>query len=475
MAVIFSGFILRVYKLGSESLWIDEGYTVMQTEAVARHGCPRLLSGNIESKDFLLPYLLAPIKKTLGNNVFFLRFISVLFGVASIIFMFLLARILFNRYFALIPSFFIAFSYWHIAWSRQIRAYSALIFFVLLIVYFVLRFEKSVKKRYLYLSFLFIFFAMLAKSSFGMLLFPSLLAYLFLKKEWRLLWSIILLAAIAVFYFKGILLDSLESGFFNYFFYYLFGYFWNHFGIFFLLAISGYYVALSWKKDLRCFHIFNLVYFLTTFIFFSFFSYIAQYRYMLVVTPLLFIYSTYFIYHFFANVFPSSNKKRILATVILLFFIFAVDCTTTKTLLFLPRSDFVLEHYTPQPDFKFAYACIREDQADGDVIISPYPYMDHIYLNRFDYALSVSYTGKPDDLSTSHNNREYYTGAPAVSVEDIEKLRENKNIFLILDTMSLSRVSSDLVNYAKNNGTLKCSKEKNGSSIFVKKIPALNH
>ena len=49
--LIAVGFFLRVYKLGYQSYWIDEGFTYMQMEAVHKHGYPLLESGVVDVKD----------------------------------------------------------------------------------------------------------------------------------------------------------------------------------------------------------------------------------------------------------------------------------------------------------------------------------------------------------------------------------------------------------------------------------------
>lgn len=127
LIILSTAGFLRLYKLGESSYWIDEGFTLMQTKAILKHGYPLLNSGAVDFKDFLLPYLLSPIAHY-TDSPFFFRLIPAIFGILSIYVIYLLGKNLFNQKIGLISSFFLAFSYWHIAWSRQIRGYAPLVF-----------------------------------------------------------------------------------------------------------------------------------------------------------------------------------------------------------------------------------------------------------------------------------------------------------------------------------------------------------
>lgn len=169
--ILCSGFFFRIYKVGEASFWIDEGFTIMQAKAILSHGYPLLNSGIVEFKDLLLPYLLAGIMKIFGDAPFVLRFIPVLFGTLSIYLGFTLGKKLFNDKVGLIFSFFLAFSYWNIAWSRQVRGYSLLLFFALLFIINLVAHRETNKNKYLFIALFAVIMASISKS-FGLLLFP---------------------------------------------------------------------------------------------------------------------------------------------------------------------------------------------------------------------------------------------------------------------------------------------------------------
>ena len=178
--LLLAGFVLRIYKIDVASLWIDEGFTIMQIRAILSHGYPLLDSGSLEIKDLLVPYLSAGLMKIFNIPIFSLRLIPVFFGTFSIYLAYILGRKLFNKKVSLAFSFFLAFSYWHIAWSRQIRGYALLVFFVLLFIICLVYYKEEKRNKYLILSLLAIVGASISKS-FGILLFPFFILFLFLK------------------------------------------------------------------------------------------------------------------------------------------------------------------------------------------------------------------------------------------------------------------------------------------------------
>ncbi len=135
--IVIWGFILRIYGLSSQSYWIDEGYSINAVQAIFKHGYPILDSGMVYTSHIFNTYILFLSSLVFGQNEFGYRITSVLFGTASIVVIFALAKKIFNsEKIALASSFIVGFSTLFIAWSRQARGYSQTQFFYLLTVYF---------------------------------------------------------------------------------------------------------------------------------------------------------------------------------------------------------------------------------------------------------------------------------------------------------------------------------------------------
>ena len=445
--LIAVGFFLRVYKLGEQSYWIDEGFTYMQMEAVHKHGYPLLDSGVIDVKDVILPYFLQ-ITRFFSTNPFWLRIIPALFGTASIYVVFLLARYLWSRTVGLFAAFLLTFSYWHIAWSRQLRPYSLLVLFIFITMLFLSLYERTGRRKYLVWALVFIVCAIASKSA-GIILLVPFVAYLFLKKLYKLAFIAVVILVGGIFMLRHMLVSALGMAVVNYSTYYVGGYLWQYFGIIFFLAVVGWFLAIKNEKHNWRIHAVAGIFFLSVVVFFSFFVLVNQRRYMFFITPLLFMYAAYAL-----ALLSRSRKKYTFILVVLVVF----DFFTAHSLLFLPQASFVLEDYTPQPNFKRAYKTIGTLIEDGDAVISAYPFMDRIYLGRSTFAIPISYTGREQD-STGQLGQEHYSGTPMLYVQrnPFEKyiskpFRKQPSVFVTIDSMSKARISPMMKTYIQKFG-----------------------
>ncbi len=130
--ILILGAFLRLYDLGAESLWYDEVASIDQ----ALEDFPTLFSGfHISPLYFLfLKYWIM----FFGVSEFALRLPSAIFGILSIISLYVIGSQLFNKKVAIISSFILAISPFHIFYSQETRNYNLFVFLTLLsMVYFV--------------------------------------------------------------------------------------------------------------------------------------------------------------------------------------------------------------------------------------------------------------------------------------------------------------------------------------------------
>jgi len=140
--VTLLGVILRLYKLGSHNLWFDELGTILYTSLSI------FKSGNAFSHHLyyvILKYWIF----LFGKSELSLRFPSVLFGILSILLIYRLGRITFNRKVGIISAFILAISPMHIWYSQEARGYSLSVLLTMLVVYFFYTILKSHKKSYI--------------------------------------------------------------------------------------------------------------------------------------------------------------------------------------------------------------------------------------------------------------------------------------------------------------------------------------
>ncbi|MBU4304901.1 MAG: glycosyltransferase family 39 protein [Candidatus Omnitrophica bacterium] len=137
--IVFIAFLLRLINLGNKAIWIDEAYSISFASSEIK---------NIWGHRYLIRPVYFILLKVwamfFGYKEFPLRMLSVIFGVFSIILIYKLAKLLFNRQVGLFSAFIMAISNYNINYSQQVRNYSL---FVLLALFSMLMFVKLLRKN----------------------------------------------------------------------------------------------------------------------------------------------------------------------------------------------------------------------------------------------------------------------------------------------------------------------------------------
>ena len=166
--IFLLGLVLRIYDLCSESMWLDEGYSV----AVAKLDLVALIKQN-----FLSDYNHPPLYNAIlhywvlifGDSEFASRLPSAIFGSFSIIAIYMVGRLAFNKNVGLLAALILATSIFHIKYSQEARSYSLLVFLTLLSYYFYLKIVSS-KKRLYFLGYILSSVLLLYTHYFGFLI-----------------------------------------------------------------------------------------------------------------------------------------------------------------------------------------------------------------------------------------------------------------------------------------------------------------
>lgn len=135
LAVIVAG-ILRVYSLGTESLWLDEAKS---WSYVTRMYTTRGILLELPKQDPHPPLyylLLDGWTAVFGTSEAALRAPSVFFGVATVALTYLVGAKLFDRWAGVVTAGLVTVSSFHIYYSQEARMYSLLCFLSLLSLYF---------------------------------------------------------------------------------------------------------------------------------------------------------------------------------------------------------------------------------------------------------------------------------------------------------------------------------------------------
>jgi uncharacterized membrane protein len=137
LLITFIGACLRLYELGSNSLWFDEAISVWFSGKPLEEIIIKQKSGDVHPPLYYL--FLSLWTGVAGSEEFEVRLLSAIFGILSIPLLYLIAKRLFSGTPALISAFILAISPFHIYYSQEARMYSPLTFFVLLSIFFMVR------------------------------------------------------------------------------------------------------------------------------------------------------------------------------------------------------------------------------------------------------------------------------------------------------------------------------------------------
>jgi mannosyltransferase len=165
--------LLRFYKLGQWSFWIDEVYSVRDSLAIDSFA---------KASFFSLFYLLIkPVLVFLGTDEWSARLVPALIGIGSILLLYFIVKRIFSFSVAILTATLLAISPWHLYWSQNARFYTLLLLLCNLSLFaFYWGLEKD-EFRYIALSFVAWVLAAGAKTTAG-LLAPVFIIYVVLLR-----------------------------------------------------------------------------------------------------------------------------------------------------------------------------------------------------------------------------------------------------------------------------------------------------
>jgi 4-amino-4-deoxy-L-arabinose transferase-like glycosyltransferase len=140
-AILLLGTALRLYRLGHQSLWNDEVWSVL----ISNSSVIEILTVSFwRDTHQPLYYLILNFFMSFGKSEAILRLPSLIFGVMSIGFFYLILRNWLGEKYGYLGAFLLAISPFHIWYSQETRPYATLLFFGLLSIFFL---QKLIKYR----------------------------------------------------------------------------------------------------------------------------------------------------------------------------------------------------------------------------------------------------------------------------------------------------------------------------------------
>jgi len=181
--IVLSGAFLRIYDLDTESLWLDEGISILWGNMSPSHVVEQAALDVHPPLYFLILHYWITL---FGDSAFSVRLLSAIIGIISLFMIFRIGSSLFGSEAGLLSALIMAISEFHIWYSQDARPYSLLVLMSLLSVYTFIQLHRRRTRRdsigYIISSSLLIythyfgFFIVIAQNIFSCTLF-------FLKKE----------------------------------------------------------------------------------------------------------------------------------------------------------------------------------------------------------------------------------------------------------------------------------------------------
>lgn len=145
--ILFLGLILRIIGI-NQSFWLDEAITA----TIARDLTTTQIINNYLPLDNSPPLFVLLVNFIFGflpNNEIVDRIPSIIFGLATIFFLYLIAKEWINKKFGLLVALLLATSPLHVYYSHEARMYSLATFLATLLIWSTLGFVKHKKNSYL--------------------------------------------------------------------------------------------------------------------------------------------------------------------------------------------------------------------------------------------------------------------------------------------------------------------------------------
>jgi mannosyltransferase len=178
--ITFLAIVLRMYRLGEWSFWIDEIFTIIRVQE--EFGSLEKLRQHLPLDTSIFPIsfiLTAQALNLFGVSEWSARLVSTMIGIATIPILYFPLKKIFGNQVTLIALLLLAVSPWHIFWSQNARFYTLLMLFytlALITVYFGLERDRPIYFGIFYI----LFYLAFSERVIAVVIIPVVALYLFL-------------------------------------------------------------------------------------------------------------------------------------------------------------------------------------------------------------------------------------------------------------------------------------------------------
>lgn len=179
--ILVVSFIVRVYGLGRENIWTDEGVTIYNSHKSVYHN----IEWSVGFAYFPLYHIISSgWEKISGLSEFSVRFPSVLFGTLSVFLIYEIAALLFNKKIGLYSAAIMALSPFNVYYSQEARVYSFFLLLSLLSIYHYIKYAKSLRTKDLGYYFIYSLLILMSHAAaIFILVFQNIHYFAFVRKN----------------------------------------------------------------------------------------------------------------------------------------------------------------------------------------------------------------------------------------------------------------------------------------------------
>ena len=223
LIIYFIGLFLRLHDLGGESFWFDEVYSI----DMARLSLAGMVKAIINESDNNPPLFYTIMHfwiKLFGISEFAFRLPSAIISSFSVLIIYKLGKLLFNKNIGLFAALLLATSVLNITYSQEARAYSSMAFLALLSIYLFFQLIATGKRSYT-IGYIVASILLIYMHYYGLFVIAALNTYYFIIliinkkvgklgfKRWALLQLVLLISYLPEINFIVLDIISIHKGF----------------------------------------------------------------------------------------------------------------------------------------------------------------------------------------------------------------------------------------------------------------------
>jgi hypothetical protein len=418
--ILLFAFFLRVYSLGTPPFWIDEAISTSASLNILEKGVPIADSG-VNHKTYFLHYSMA-LFLSIAQTEFFARFVSVIFGLLTIILAYKIAKE-YTKSAGMVTALLFALFYLEVFFSRQSRYYQLLQLAFFASIYFL--YKSKEEPKYLIFSII-TFFIALDTQLQALVLAPFIIAHILVynRKQWFYIILPLIPLISRFFRLSNLAADNLAKNYLIQYSSYI-----SNINYLLVLFIPGVILGFLKKRRLTLLILIpSIMAILGVFILKTF---ALRYSYFFIFPLLLYVGVL------FGWLYDKYGKLMIIPLLLLILIPSNIFFTYNYSMMLLPINYQLNDYSAPYTDYKNLPEELKKEMINSK-LISYFSADVEFYIKKPDFVVAFGLNGlTPDQISINNSKGQLvdrYSGS--LILQEIP----DKPYFLTADKFSVSKL-----------------------------------